>query len=231
LGDAYLELISTVLIYQTFPRLPSGQCSQIREQLVRNITLADFFRAYNLSSLAQLPPDLAHSAPGRGRSADKDLRKTQSDMFEAYLAAVIISDEQNGLPRAIEWVKGLWAEAIRGHQKTAPTNSGDQLSPKSRLANAIVVRGIVLRYEDMPGQKQKKDKILGLQLFTVGVYLTGWGETNKLLGFGTAKNKKDAGQKAALQALENKKMLKVYEQKKKAFVEAQDAARAAEDQS
>ena len=71
---------------------------------------------------------------------------------------------------------------------------------------------------------RKRDKNLGLPLFAIGAYLDGWGETNKLLGIGTALGKKEAGFKAATVALENRKLMKVYEDKKKAFLEEQRRA-------
>lgn len=243
LGDAYLELIASSLIYQTFDQSPSGRCSQIRELLVRNTTLAGYFREYGLTSKAQLPTELMNSQHlGRGRSADKDLMKTQSDMFEAYVAAAILSDPQNGLAKTAAWLKALWSRTIKDtiidNEKTTSTslflnnkeklgNEGEtELNPKDKLRFLIGCKGVNIHYEDMPGGG--KDKDLGLPLFAVGVYLDAWGEKNKLLGIGTALQKKEAGQKAAAQALQNKKLIKVYEAKKRAF---QDAARAAEEAS
>ncbi|KAF4126422.1 ribonuclease III [Geosmithia morbida] len=256
LGDAYLELIATALIDRTFPTMPSGRCSQVREQLVRNITLSRFFRDYNMDAKAILPPDfkqdLAAQRAGRGRSSDKDVIKTQGDMFEAYVAAVILDDKENGLANCIKWLRDVWSMAIKDHivreekdggssqqkpnalaeapqpasgdaqggvEPTSATQDGEEattkkkVSPKEQLAKLIVVKGIDIKYKDIPG-KEKKDRYLGLPLFTVGVYLTGWGENDKLLGWGTALNKKEAGQKAAMRAIENKKQLKIYCQKK-----------------
>lgn len=243
LGDAYLELIATAIIHATFPTMPSGRCSQIREQLVRNVTLARFFREYKMEEKARLPPEIGQFAtqrPGRGRSSDKDLLKTQGDMFEAYVASIIVGDAENGLSDCIRWLRALWSmvikdQIIRAERDSQPPAAGDAAapgaktpSPKEQLATLIVVKGIELRYKDIPG-KDKKDRHLGLPLFTVGVYLTGWGEDNKLLGWGTALNKKEAGQKAATRALENKKQMKIYCQKKQASMEASGAAREAEE--
>ncbi|RDA93806.1 hypothetical protein CP533_6385 [Ophiocordyceps camponoti-saundersi (nom. inval.)] len=239
LGDAYLELIASSLIYQTFTRTPSGRCSQLRELLIRNTTLANYFQQYDMPSRAKLPSELARSrGPGRGRSSDKDLLKTQGDMFEAFVAAVILSDPQHGLANTLSWLKALWSRTIQEQivenermtsrplppgVKTAHCAPGDcDINAKDKLRASIGAKGIVLRYEDMPGIG--KDKNLGLPLYTVGVYLDGWGEKNKLLGRGTALKKKEAGHRAAAMALENKKLMSVYEAKKKAFQEAASAA-------
>lgn len=241
LGDSYIEQIATCLISQTFVSLPSGRCSQIREQLVRNKTLAKYFRDYGMSSRARLPSGLRDRTElGRGSSRDKDLLKTQGDMFEAYVAGVVLSDPRNGLKNASEWLKALWGSTISDQIKKAEkdrdsvypaTSVGGhaeagqgtaQLPPKERLAQAIYVKGVRLRYEDLPCHR--KDANLGLPLYSVGAYLDGWGETGKLLGRGTALGKKEAGHKAAAAALENKQLLRPYISKKAAFTKAREAA-------
>ncbi|KAJ6441936.1 nucleolar RNAse III [Purpureocillium lavendulum] len=245
LGDAYIELAATGLIFKTFLKTPAGRCSQLREMLVRNITLAGYFRRYNMQSKAILPPEfLGNRELGRGRSNDKDLCKTQADMFEAYFGAVIASDPRHGKKNALTWIRALWGQTIkdeimgceREHAASAKANGQKpepsspsaipNLNPKDKLRATVGAKGIQIQYRDIPGNK--KDKKLGLPLYTVGVYLDGWGETQKLLGTGTALQKKEAGHKAAAQALENKKLMKVYEAKKKAFNDALAAAQESE---
>ncbi|KAF5587191.1 ribonuclease III [Fusarium pseudoanthophilum] len=255
-GDAALEMISTELVFETFDYLPTGRSSQLREQLVRNITLADYYRQYGMQYKTKVPMDMGSMVDLIHRSGrDKETIKIQGDVFEAYVGAVVKSDPQHGAANAVAWLKALWAQTIKDqikqaeqHRKnalkgqrflarssatTAPTNqtvttqakpTAEPKAPasnKERLSRAIVVRGIKLRYEDMPCNK--KDKNLNLPLFTVGVYLDGWGEAGKLLGFGTALGKKEAGEKAAKSVLDNRKQLKVYEAKKEAWIkEAQE---------
>ncbi|KAM3564560.1 hypothetical protein ARSEF4850_001806 [Beauveria asiatica] len=228
LGDAYLELFATALIDKTFLQLPSGRCSQIRERLIRNTTLASYFREYGLEARARLPSDvLNQKKPSRGSSSDKDLLKTQSDMFEAYVAAVILSDPANGIETTMSWLKALWGRSLiedvqqaeRSQTLVARTeNTRRERTPKEELSSRIVIKGITLRYERM--NSNKREKHLGQELFTVGVYLDGWGESGKLLGVGSALSIKEAGQKAAVGVMENKKLMKVYESNKKAFLEA-----------
>ncbi|KAF5137434.1 Ribonuclease 3 [Metarhizium anisopliae] len=247
LGDAYLELIASSLIYQTFTSTPVGRCSQLREILIRNKTLAQYFREYGLESKAQLPGDLKKDiSRGRGSSSDKDIIKTQADMFEAYVAAAIISDPENGMANTASWLKSLWARTIKDQivandkkrkmatqpnsteqGSTKDISSHSNLSAKEKLRIEIGVKGVLVRYEDMP--RMGRDRDLGLPLYTVGAYLDGWGERNKLLGTGTALGKKEAAQKAAQQALENKKLLKPYVAKKAAFMEAMEATKASEE--
>lgn len=252
LGDAYLELLASILISQTFPKLSSGRCSQMRERLIRNTTLADYFRQYGLQSRAKLPTDLGRAA-GRGRSNDKDIVKTQADMFEAYTAAAIISDPTDGLSNVIQWLRRLWAMSIQEDleklekeepTKSTPTQMKDndaaepatntsvatetatkKLSPKEELAALIVVKGVWLHYE--PLKCNKKEKNSGLPLLAAGAYLDGWGETHVLLGTGTALNLKEAGQKAAAEALRNKKLINHYSSKKRQFMKIKAEVEAA----
>ncbi|PNP50856.1 hypothetical protein THARTR1_08477 [Trichoderma harzianum] len=232
LGDAYLELIASSLIHQTFTQLRSGACSQLRERLIRNVTLAEYFRHYDMSQWAKLPDAFGdYRGHGRGRSKDKDLVKTQADMFEAYVAAVILSDPQQGLTKVVEWLKTLWGRTIKediykaeaakkrseGQSTAAEVTSS---SAKQRLSVKIVTKGVTIDYKDLPGEK--KDKNLGLPLFTVGAYLTGYGEVGRLLAVGTALSKKDAGQKAAETALQNKRLIQAYEEKKRQYMQARD---------
>ncbi|KAL7922957.1 ribonuclease III [Trichoderma austrokoningii] len=232
LGDAYLELVASSLIHQTFPMLRSGPLSQLRERLIRNITLAEYFRHYGMEKRAKLPDHWDESRGlGRGRSKDKDLLKTQADMFEAYVAAVILSDPQEGLFKVVEWLKALWgrtikediqkAEAATKRRDTQPTGAeATEKNYKQRLSVKIVTKGVSIDYKDLPGEK--RDKHLKLPLYTVGAYLTGYGEVGRLLAVGTALSKKEAGQKAAEAALQNKRLIQAYEEKKRQYLQARD---------
>lgn len=157
--------------------------------------------------------------------------KTQADMFEAYVAGVILSDPQEGLAKVVEWLKALWgrtikediqkAEAAKKRQEAHPTEvDTSEKSAKQRLSVKIVTKGVTIDYKDLPGEK--KDKNLGLPLYTVGAYLTGYGEVGRLLAVGTALSKKEAGQKAAETALQNKRLIQAYEEKKRQYLQAKD---------
>lgn len=239
-GDAVIEMAATDLIYETFgDQLPAGRCNQIREQLVRNIQLAVYYRQYKMEKRTRLPTDMPSMEELiNTRPRDKEVTKIQGDVFEAYVGAVVRADRVNGLKVVQTWLKTLWGQTIKDQIQQAeenrkPASNGAEpgtvvpstkkgLTPKELLARNITVKGIRIRYEDIPCHK--KDPQLNLPLFVIGVYLDGWGETNKLLGTGTALKKTEAGQKAAAQALENRELIKVLGDKKKAFMEAQRAA-------
>lgn len=229
-GDANLYLLSSYLIFFTFGGLDSGKGSQLRERLVRNQTLASYFREYNLIQRAKLPANIDLKS--------KEGQKIQGDMVEAYVGAVVLSDKRQGAAKAAAWLKALWArtiaDEIRKAEKKPETQRVQELgqarevdeaaTAKQRLNLALKVPGVDLIFQDVP--TKQKNKHNGLPMFTVNLFLKGWGEQNKLLGWGTAGSKKEAGQKAALMALANKKVISVYEARKKAYVEqmAENAA-------
>ncbi|KFY21451.1 hypothetical protein V493_07398 [Pseudogymnoascus sp. VKM F-4281 (FW-2241)] len=213
-GDAYIYLLTTLLISKTFPALQPGRCAQLRERCLKNEALASYAQQYGFDKRCQIPKDFAAKTPQT---------KILGDVFEAYVAAVIYSDPKNGVEKVSNWLKALWAgtlskEILEQDEHNKTLQAGPVVattSAKQELATQIVSRGIKLIYKDAntPG----KDPVTGFPLYTVGVYLEGWGEKNKLLGSGTALGKKEAGAKAAEEAL--KKDLYVYREKKRIFDE------------
>lgn len=227
IGDAYLYLISSAFIYQTFPALSPGRCSQLRERLVKNETLSEFTVQYNLDRRARLPteyqPGGRPSQTGAGTSASKkERKKILGDLFEAYTAAVILGDS-DGLSRVIPWLKSIWGTTLKREiqdeykkpvtQEYHNTNNGEgysdshkNLGPKETLKLIVGAKGVLISYRDEG--KPKLDKNSGLPWMTVGVYYDGLGESNLCLGYGSGLSKKEAGNKAAVKALENKKLIK-----------------------
>ena len=236
IGDSYIYFLSSILISKTFPTLLPGKCSQLRERLVKNVTLAYYARQYGFEERAKLPSSF--SVPSFRQSKDVDKTKVLGDIFEAYVAAVVLSDPEDGITRVSAWLKDLWGMTLKKEiieeekhglkiksplwnlpkpadraQPAAPV--APPPNPKERLQKLLGSTGIKLEYKD--AAPVKKDKETKLPLFTVGVYLSGWGEKDRLLGTGTAHGKKDAGMKAAAMALENRKAMDLYVEKKRVF--------------
>ncbi|KAF7872223.1 hypothetical protein EAF04_003148 [Stromatinia cepivora] len=237
-GDAYIYNISTLLISQTFPALLPGKCSQLRERLVKNVTLADYARKYGFDKRARLPE----------QNQNQDTTKIMGDIFESYVAAVLLSDRENGVARATEWLKSLWAMTLskeikqeersekkldsplwrlRGAVDDVQTHhvTEVELNAKEKLQKALNSKISKLTYKDMG--PVRKDPNTKLPVFTVGVFLNGWGEVDKQIGFGSANGKKEAGLKAADMALKNKKMMCKYLEKKRIYDAQQQKERIA----
>ncbi|KAJ1705457.1 hypothetical protein AFCA_007721 [Aspergillus flavus] len=206
LGDAYIELIATKLIWKRFREIPSGRISQIRELLVKNETLAEYAAGYGLDRKAAVPQDYLRQS--------KRWTKTRADIFEAYVAAAIISHPVDGYRVVENWLTQLWLPKLSelGIQKPV-------LNAKELLARKIMGKGIKLRYIDEHPPAQQGP---GMQTFFVGVYLTGWGWNNKHLGSGQGPNKTIAGNEAAHQALSNEPMVEEITCAKRAYETAKD---------
>jgi ribonuclease-3 len=196
--------------------------------LIKNMTLSKYTLDYELNKRTRFPPEFdLQVRPGASSVTEKNKRKVLGDIFEAYVAGVILGDPQHGLPRVSSWMKALWsselAEEIRkestNHQLPA-TDGVPEQNPKVLLSQAIGVKGINIMYRDEGEPKNEKNS--GLPWYTVGVYLDGWGVTNHRMGFGSGLSKREAGAKAAQAALSNRKMMKVFEQKRKDFVAAME---------
>jgi ribonuclease-3 len=224
LGDAYLYLVSTILISSTFTTHLPGKCAQIRELLVKNETLASYARHYGFEKRARLPSEVSEDTHKGHRAKEVEKTKVMGDIFEAYVAAVILSDPEQGVDRVSSWLKSLWAQTIskqikdqeRLNEKAKEIPAGDinaNLNPKDKLSRNIGARGVKITYKD--AGPAKKDPVTGFPLFSVAVYLDGWGEHDKQLGIGKALGKKEAGMKAAQMALANKKLMALYGEMKR----------------
>jgi ribonuclease III len=227
-GDAYLYLISTLLISSTFISYLPGKCSQIRELLVKNETLASYARHYGFEKRAHLPPEFSDNNHKGFRAKEVEKIKVMGDIFEAYVAAVVLSDPEQGVDRVSSWLKTLWAQTIskqikdqeRLNEKAKAIPAGDvnaNLNPKELLTRTIGAKGVKITYRD--AGPEEKDPTTGFPLFTLGVYLDGWGEHDKQLGIGKALGKKEAGMKAAEMALADKKLIALYGEMKRVHVE------------
>ncbi|KAF2801575.1 ribonuclease III, partial [Mytilinidion resinicola] len=200
LGDAYIETMASRVIYSRYPHLLSGQHSQMRELMVKNETLAGYSRAYGFDQR------IMRAEIMRG---EKTWLKIHADVFEAYVAAIVEADPENGFSIAQEWLTALWAPLLLKAGKPMDLSIADS---KNELMKLILYKNVKLEYK-MIGEMER---IKGIQKYTMGVYLTGWGFENELLGTGVGQNKTEAGFAAAADAIKNNKtaLPKAVERKK-----------------
>ena len=194
-GDAYIELIATRLCLSQFPHLSAGRLSQAREMLVKNETLAGYSTAYEFDRRAILPSSHKETADQHG----KLWLKVMGDIFEAYVAAVIMSDPVNGFSIAEKWLTALWTPKLPGLAKAnVPITNANA---KQTLGVKVISQGAKIQYRDEhpPEEVRKQGKIW----FYIGAYFTGWGWEDVHLGSGKGLNKVEAGAQAAAQALAN----------------------------
>ena len=193
LGDAYLGLIASRIIFSRYPHYSAGKMSRQRELLIMNETLAEFSLAYGFEKRARLPKQYQMAG---NREPSKSWTKVMGDIFEAYVAAIIISDSENGFSIAERWLTELWAPML-SDEDDAEVN----LIAKVQLATKIAGKGVRIAYLDeaQPGVFKKDGRLL----YQVGAYVTGWGWQNTHLGSGKGWNKIEAGNRAATEAMSN----------------------------
>lgn len=185
LGDAYIELIASRALYNRFPLLDVPQLCYWRERLVENSALGKFSEAYGFPDRLQYKAQIDKNG--------KAWKKIVADIFEAYVAGIILSNPKNGFYIAEKWLEELWAPQILGFKEKVVEN------PRARddLQKLIFVSKIELKYrEERPMTVES-----GVQKFYIGVYLTGWGYENEWLGSGEGQNKAQACISAATDAI------------------------------
>lgn len=190
LGDAYIGIYATRHLFSRFPELGVRQLGPLKDRLVNNDILANFSLRYKLDQMAILPSDISRSS---------SRRKVLGDLFEAYIAGIVLSDSEHGETVAEDWLKTLWEPLLSKQEETEIAKNGREI-----LTNKVGGKGVRLEYRDerspmyLGGAKTK---------FFVAVYLTGWGWENQFLGRGDGLSKKEASQKAAFAALDNESLI------------------------
>ena len=202
LGDAYLELIATRLIFSRFPHFITGKQAQLRETLVQNSTLAKLALEYGFKERVQTDASVWNAR-------DKVKEKILADVFEAYIAALILADDRDGFKKVEEWLSNCWEAAgmINGaavERQLGDVNvaSGFKENWKDRLTALIAEKDIKIEYVDEPVIKDPMS-----QQMRVGVYLTGYGYAKKRIGVAEGCGRKEAGMQAAKDAIESNKSL------------------------
>lgn len=216
LGDAYIELFASTLIFHRCSTLPAGQMSQLRELLVKNETLAEFSRAYAFNKRIEV--DSMKHMEAVASKGNKGLNKVLGDVFEAYLAAVVLSDKKSGFETAEKWALALWEPRITAWEKAnnasayqTATVDGEVQAPrkffnpdaKQELSRQLIwsAKEVRITYEPWKDKIELKGAQIGQTRHFIAAYLTGYGFEKKLIGKGEGKNRGEAGQWAATDAM------------------------------
>lgn len=216
LGDAYIELFASKLIFERYQSLPAGQMSQLRELLVKNETLAEYSRAYAFDKRIEV--DSFRHMEAAASKGNKGLNKILGDVFEAYIAAVVLSDGESGYAIAEKWSVALWMPRLVAWEEAnnmaaygTVTTSDERQDPrkifnpdaKQELSRLLIWSSKEVRiiYEPWKDMVELKGAQIGQTRHYIAVYMTGYGFEKKLLGKGEGKNRGEAGQWAATDAM------------------------------
>lgn len=177
LGDSVLNLIVGEHLYARYPDSLEGELTKMRSRLVNSKALAAYAKALHLSDFILMSPSAAQSV---GKGYDTII----ADTFEAIVAAIYLD---RGFAAARRFVERQVSQAI-AHGAVATSDE----NYKSKLLEYAQSRGLgVPRYLIVKEIGPDHDRT-----FTVDVLLR-----NERHGTGCGKNKKDAEQTAASQAL------------------------------
>jgi ribonuclease-3 len=183
LGDSVLGLVAARFLFDSFPDLSEGQLARRKSQLVSTGTLAQWAREMGLGAYLRL---------GRGEelTGGRDKDTLLADGFEAWLGAIY---QDRGFRAAEDFVLRFLKE------QPAATPAGRQADAKSRLqewSQKLYKRPPIYRVAAANGPDH-------LKVFEVDVVVEG-----KLLARGKGKNKKEAeqvGAEEAMRTLEGKR--------------------------
>nr|ABG33778.1 double-strand-specific Pac1 ribonuclease [Schizosaccharomyces pombe] len=176
LGDSFFNLFTTRIIFSKFPQMDEESLSKLRAKFVGNESADKFARLYGFDKTLVL-----------SYSAEKDqLRKSQkviADTFEAYLGALILDGQEE---TAFQWVSRLLQPKIANITVQRPI---DKLA-KSKLFHKYSTLGHI-EYRWVDGAGGSAEGYVIACIFNGKEVARAWGA-----------NQKDAGSRAAMQALE-----------------------------
>lgn len=179
LGDSVLYIIVTRYLYDTYPDLPEGKLTTMRQNLISGGVLSAFGRRIGLGEALLL---------GRGEEKDgRDKPKLLEDAFEALLGALYLdSGHDLGL------VSDFLLPFVREQLRTLSEKHVPMEDYKTRLQQYVQqTPGEELRYEVVREEGPDNGKT-----FTVRVLIN-----SNEFGRGSGSSKKEAEQKAAAEAL------------------------------
>ena len=177
LGDSVLSIIVADYLYKNFKTIPEGELTKLRASLVCEKSLCSFSRSIDLGRFLLLGKG---EEKGGGRERDSIL----ADAFEAVLAAIYLD---GGMDNACKFVLRFVLPELEHRQdgcfKDYKTALQEIIQRNPEEAVTYILKG-----ESGPDH----DKV-----FEVEVHLN-----SNVIGVGKGKNKKQAEQMAAKQALE-----------------------------
>ena len=175
LGDAALQLVISVYLYNRYPNKPEGEMSKMRSTIVREESLAGFTKACGFEQYIRL-------GKGEEKSGGRERATILGDLWEAFLG-----DLDQGLPAVEKFLNQVMIPQVE------KGNFDRVIDYKTALQERLQVNGkvdITYTVIDESGPAHAKE-------FTMQVAVDG-----KELSTGFGKSKKLAEQAAAKSALE-----------------------------
>lgn len=182
-GDGVLDLIIADLVFQQYPNMKQGEMTKLRANLVCSSSLAKYAKEFGFCDVIRL---------GHGEIlAGGPNQKILEDVFEAFVGATYLDQ---GFDFTKKMIESIFNEDIRNYDLDNLTDF------KSRLQEYLQanLRGnIIYRVIKETGTSQDK-------MFFVEVSMILDDGSELKLGKGEGRNKKQAEEKAAKDALSKK---------------------------
>lgn len=177
LGDAVLNIIISDFIYKNYSSLSEGELTKARASIVCEPSLAKCANALELGKYLML-------GKGEENTGGRTRISILSDAFEAIIGSIYID---GGMEKAREFVLAIMKETI-----TSSINGASFIDYKTQLQEVIQKTGDQkIQYEILEEKGPDHNK-----LFIVQVKVS-----DKAMGSGEGKSKKEAEQNAASVAL------------------------------
>lgn len=176
LGDAVLELMVSDFIYNKFPKLPEGDLTKLRANIVCEPSLVVF--AVKLKM-----PEMIILGKGEEKTEGRNRPSIISDTFEAFLGALYMQEGQGAVNEFLE--KFVFVDIKDAHYNAVV----DYKTLLQEEAHKRFEEELVYRLLNESGPSHSKN-------FESGVFIG-----QKQLGIGSGRSKKESEQRAAENAL------------------------------
>jgi len=177
LGDSVLNMVAGEYLFLAYPRAEEGQLTVLRARLVNRKALVSYAKQINLWDFLLL----SNSA---SQAAEKGSETIVADAYEAVIGAIYLD---GGLEEARQFVHRQLASALEGGLLDEADENYKSALLEYAQANGKAIPRYTIIKEDGPDHDRT---------FTVEATIG-----NGLSGLGTGKNKKEAEQAAAENAL------------------------------
>lgn len=182
-GDGVLDLVIADLIFNQFPKMKQGEMTKLRASLVCSTSLANYAKKYHFNDAIRI---------GQGEiKAGGPNQKILEDVFESFIGATYLDQ---GFSFTKKLIKDIFYNDIINFDLNRLTDY------KSKLQEYLQsnYRGNI-KYKVIDEQGASQDK-----MFKIEVYMVLDDESILKLGTGVGKNKKQAEEAAARDALSKK---------------------------
>lgn len=192
LGDSILNNVVTMIIYERFRHSSEGELLKIRSQLVSNKTLAEFSITYGLDK--RLRSNISDLILRQGN------QKIYADVFEAYIGALAIEHKMD-LTIIKKWLTKILHLKLKSFDQEIGGVEPLNKNAKTDLYLLIGTAAFHPEYRVVKtGDGATKPFIIRCEM------------GREVLGEGVAPSSKEAGLRAAMQALKNRRLLEKYGQ-------------------